>query len=150
MCRALLPRSQLLPLATPGCSLDSLAPLASSPPNRWAVSMLSPFADRAARVRAAQVGHCANAVASYSGREPFCVIFRRAPHASLDVIGGIASECRLELASVPDVLLGGVLDIDGAAYEVVSPVEPDRSGWVVLQLRAVEGGHGSAHARPVP
>lgn len=103
--------------------------------------MLAPFADRAARVRGAQIRHCANAVASLGGGEPFGVIFRRAPHDSMDVIGGSASTCSLELSSAPGLEQGDVLQIDGVAYTVVSPIEPDGSGWVTLQLRTVEAGH---------
>jgi len=103
--------------------------------------MLAPFADRAARVRGAQIRHCANAVASHAGGEPFGVIFRRAPHDSLDVIGGSMSTCSLELASVPDLEQDGVLHINGVAYTVANPIEPDSSGWVTLQLRTVEAGY---------
>lgn len=103
--------------------------------------MLAPFADRAARVRGAQIRHCANAVASYAGGDSFGVIFRRTPHDSLNVIGGSASTCSLELASAPGLDQDSVLHIDGVAYAVANPIEPDSSGWVTLQLRAVEVGH---------
>lgn len=103
--------------------------------------LLSPFADRAARVRGAQIRHCANAVASYAGGDPFGVILRRAPHDSLGVIGGSSPACSLELASAPNLEQGSVLHIDGVAYAVADPIEPDSSGWVTLQLRTVEGGH---------
>ncbi len=104
--------------------------------------MLAPFADRAARVRGAQIRHCANALASHAGGEPFGVIFRRPAQESLDVLGGYAPACSLELASVPGLEQGSVLHIDGVEYQVAGPVEPDSSGWVTLQLRTVGGVHG--------
>ena len=104
--------------------------------------MLAPFADRAARVRGAQIRHCANAVASFAGAEPFGVIFRRASHESLDLVGGYAPSCSLYLASAPGLEQGSVLQIDGIAYAVAGPVEPDSSGWATLQLRTVGDAHG--------
>lgn len=104
--------------------------------------MLSPFADRAARVREAQVRHCANAAASYSGGEPFGVIFRTVPHSSLDVIGGAASTCSFAIVNAPGLKQDGILHIDGIAYAVAGPVEPDSSGWATLQLRTTGDAHG--------
>lgn len=104
--------------------------------------MLSPFADRAARVREAQTRHCANSVASLAGGEPFGVIFRNVPHGSLDAIGGVASTCSFTIVNAPGLEQDGILHIDGIAYVVAGPVEPDSSGWVTLQLRTAEGAHG--------
>ena len=106
------------------------------------MSMLAPFADRASRVRSAQVRHCANAVASHAGGEPFGVIFRQVPHESLGVIGGVEPSCSFELACAPGLEQDDVLHINGTAYAVASPVEPDSSGWVTLQLRTTGEAHG--------
>ena len=133
--------SLLRQLARRWCSPASLACLASWLLERLTMSMLAPFADRAARVRSAQVRHCANAVASHAGGVPFGVVFRQAPHESLGVIGGAESSCSFELASAPGLEQDDVLHINGTAYAVASPVEADSSGWVKLQLRTVEAGH---------
>lgn len=94
-------------------------------------------------INAAAIAMLANATAIYQGGTPFGVIFDRAPQESLDLIGGYAPTCGLEVASAPGIEQDSVLHIDGVAYSVAGPVEPDSSGWATLQLRAVSGGaHG--------
>lgn len=104
--------------------------------------MSTPFARIQARVNEAVSRRLSNAIAVFDGGEPFRVIFDREQHESLDSIGGYATTCSLYLASAPGLEQDSVLHIDGVAYTVTSPIEPDSSGWVTLQLRTVEAGHG--------
>lgn len=103
-------------------------------------SVMNPGAERAARVRSAGVRHLANASCVFDAGLPFGVIFSRKPKDALGIVGGYAPACSFSLSNAPGLAQGGQLQIDGVAYEVVEPVEPDASGWVTLQLREV--GHG--------
>ena len=104
--------------------------------------MSTPFARIEARVNEVVSRRLSNAIAVFNGGEPFRVIFDREQHEALDSIGVYVSTCSLCLASAPGLEQDSVLRIDGVAYTVASPIEPDSSGWATLQLRTVEGGHG--------
>lgn len=99
---------------------------------------ITPGAERAARVRSAGERHHANAVCVFEGSDPFGVIFDRTPKDSLGFVGGRALACSFSISKAPGLIQGGKLVIDGVAFEVVEPVEPDASGWVKLQLRELE------------
>lgn len=98
-------------------------------------SLLIPGAERAARVRDAQVRSHANAVAQWGGGEPFAVILRRGPREAMGVVTGYAITCRVPADQVPGIAQRAVLVIDGQGYAVAEPPEPDDSGWLVLQLQ---------------
>lgn len=104
--------------------------------------MSTPFARIEARVNEAVSRRLSNAIARFDGGEPFQVILDHEFHQSLDSIGGYVTTCSLYLACAPGLEQGSELHIDDVAYTVVDPVEPDSSGWVTLQLRTVEVGHG--------
>jgi hypothetical protein len=101
---------------------------------------LAPFAAVGALINQGVSRHLANALCVFNSGEPFGVIFDRAPKDALGIVGGYAPTCSFSLSNAPGLEQGGQLQIDGVAYEVVEPVEPDASGWVTLQLREV--GHG--------
>lgn len=88
----------------------------------------------------------ANATAVWQGREPgFGVVFEREPHDALSLAAGYSPTCSFCIANAPGLEQGGVLVIDGNAFQVTEPVEPDAAGWVTLQLREAEqtgGEHG--------
>ncbi|MNT79665.1 hypothetical protein D3C72_2190230 [compost metagenome] len=65
------------------------------------------------------------------------MIFERAPRDALGIVSGYAPTCSFCVVNAPGLEQGGRLHIDGVAYEVVEPIEPDASGWVTLQLREV-------------
>lgn len=103
---------------------------------------LAPFAQVEALVNTGVQSVLANAVATWQGSEPFGVIFAKGQHSAFgDVAAGVIS-CSLPLACAPGLAQGDELVIDGARYEVASPVQPDASGWVALQLRTLEEGAG--------
>lgn len=104
--------------------------------------MSSSFARIEARINETVSRRLSNAMAVFNGGEPFRVIFDREQHESLDSIGGYAPSCGLYLASAPGLEQDDILHIDGSAYAVAGPVEPDSSGWVTLQLRTAGGAHG--------
>lgn len=91
--------------------------------------------DRHARINGAVVRAHANATATHNGGAPFGVLFDRNP---TEPFGGAASAaelvCAFDLASAPGLVEGGVLVINGVAHVVASSVEPDASGWVVVNV----------------
>lgn len=109
-----------------------------------AAAKLSLFAIAQARLNAAVQRRLANAVAVWRGGEPFGVLLDCGTRDVFDEVAAGAITCSLPLASAPGLAQGGELVIDGVAYEVAAPVQPDASGWVALQLRKLAGGvrHG--------
>lgn len=98
-------------------------------------TIMTPGAERAARVREAQVRNHANAVAQWDDGEPFAVILRRGPREAMGMVTGYAITCRVPADRVPGIGHRAALVIDGLRYEVSEPPEPDDSGWLVLQLQ---------------
>ncbi|MEG2468990.1 MAG: hypothetical protein RSB86_16570 [Comamonas sp.] len=101
---------------------------------------LAPFAAVGALINQGVSQHLANALCTFNSSQPFGVIFDRVPRDALGIVSGYAPSCSFCVVNAPGLGQGGCLQIDGVAYEVVEPVEPDASGWVTLQLREV--GHG--------
>lgn len=96
---------------------------------------LAPFADVEALINRGVSAMLPNAVATVAGGEPFGVIFDRTPVEPLGLMASYAPKASFELARAPGLVQTSVLHIDGAAYTVVSDVQPDSSGWVTLELR---------------
>lgn len=105
---------------------------------------LAPFAQVEALVNTGVQSVLANAVATWQGGQPFGVIFARGQRDSFGEVATGAITCSLSLANAPGLAQGGELVIDGQAYEVAGPVQPDASGWAALQLRKLDEGarHG--------
>lgn len=105
---------------------------------------LAPFAQVEALVNTGVQSVLANAVATWQGGQPFGVIFAQGQRESFGEVATGAITCSLPLSSAPGLAQGGELVIDGVAYEVAAPVQPDASGWAALQLRKLGGGmrHG--------
>lgn len=99
---------------------------------------MSPGADRASRVRGAVTRHLSNASATWRGGEPFGVVFfRRNGSEWVPGVPVSAVRCSLSLSvhlcpGIEDGALG--LSVDGIDYCVASPVVPDASGWVKLEV----------------
>ncbi len=104
---------------------------------------LAPFAQVEALVNTGVQSVLANAVATWQGGEPFGVIFARGERSSFGEVATGAISCSLPLVCAPALARGDELVVDGVAYEVAAPVQPDASGWVALQLRAL--GEGAGH-----
>lgn len=99
--------------------------------------MLPPvFADLEARVNAACARYLANAVASYNGGPEFGVLFERgvsdAPFG--EVVDAATHQASYQASHTPGISAGHELLIDGTAYTVSGPVQPDSSGWLDLTL----------------
>lgn len=98
----------------------------------------NPFARIAQRIGATVERRLANAVATWQGGDPFGVLFeRRALGVLGDAVGGHAVSCGLQLFHVPGICQGAILEIDGVAWRVAEPVQPDESGWATLSLGEV-------------
>ena len=101
---------------------------------------MTPFSDRMARLRSAVVQHLSSETARCEGGEPFGVRFTRGARDAVDIVGGYSASCSLRIGDAPGLHQGSVLDIGGRLWVVASPVEPDETGWVTVQLQ--EAGHG--------
>lgn len=102
-------------------------------------SSLAPFADIQARINAGALQRLANATATWNGGAAFGVIFERQQVVGMGgETAGYATTVTLDLANTPGIKQNDTaLVINGAAYKVVSDVEPDESNWATLQLRKV-------------
>ena len=96
---------------------------------------LNPFAQVEQSINASAQAMLANAVAVYQGGEPFGVLFER---TAADPFSGAVDTAEMTVeycvANTPGIQEGSELVIDGAAYTVTGQVQPDASGWVVLQV----------------
>ncbi|WP_027730880.1 hypothetical protein ABL850_14765 [Variovorax paradoxus] len=98
--------------------------------------MPGPFAALEDRVNAAVEARLSNALASFNGGEAFGVVFDRLPVQLIDGYAESAGpEASFDIARAPGLAHGSVLVIDGVGYSVTGGLEPDRSGWVTVQLR---------------
>lgn len=103
---------------------------------------LAPFAARQRRLNAAVQRRLADAVAVWRGGEPFGVLLDQGAHEAFGEVATGDISCSLPLACAPGLSRGDELVVNGVAYEVAAPVQPDASGWVALQLRTLEEGAG--------
>jgi len=79
-----------------------------------------------------------NAVATFNGGAEFDVVFDRQPAQPLEgFVESAGPEASFEISLTPGLALGDVLVIDGVEYSVAGGLEPDRSGWVTVQLHLV-------------
>lgn len=83
----------------------------------------------------AQARH-ANVLCSVDGGQAFAAIYRHKPKDALDIYGGYAPTLGFALACAPAVGQGSMVHVQGQGhFEVAQPIEPDATGWVLLQLR---------------
>lgn len=95
--------------------------------------MSAPFAALEARVNAAVIAHCANAVADFGAGVTVEGVFQREYQESLGVAGNKPVFSAL-LASLPSITFGStVCSINGAEY-VVAESHPDGTGNTLLVL----------------
>lgn len=96
---------------------------------------LAPFAALESRLNSAVQARLANATAVHLGGEPFGVLFERAASdpfgAAVDTANLTVAYC---LANTPGIKEGSELAINGVAYIVTGPLQPDAGGWVVLSV----------------
>ena len=94
------------------------------------------FAALEARINAGCTQHLANATASYNGGPEFGVLFERgvsdAPFG--EVVDAATHQASYQASHTPGISAGHELLIDGTAYTVSGPVQPDSSGWLDLTL----------------
>lgn len=100
------------------------------------MSVLNPFAQVDALINQSVSQSLANAVASYNGGPEFGVLFERgvsdAPFG--EVVDAATHQASYQASHTPGISAGHELLIDGTAYTVSGPVQPDSSGWLDLTL----------------
>lgn len=97
---------------------------------------LAPFAAIETRINAAVGARLSNAIATFNGGDEFGVIFDRLPVQTIDGYAeSVGPQAAFDIARAPGLVYGSVLVIDGVDYSVTGGLEPDRSGWVTVQLR---------------
>lgn len=102
--------------------------------------MAAPFAARMQRINAAVQRHLANAVATHQGGQPFGVLLE---HRQTGVFGGDGDvldsaviTCAFDARHAPGLSEGNELVINGVLHRVGGGVQPDASGWVVVEVFA--------------
>lgn len=99
--------------------------------------MASNFASIEQRINRAVGERLCNASARSGEREPFGVIFERAPADPLGLVEAAVPTISFARHLAPELVQQSAVEVDGHPYVVVSGLEPDSSGWVTLQLREV-------------
>jgi hypothetical protein len=103
--------------------------------------MPAPFAALEARLNGAVEQRLTNVQAVFGGGEPFGAIFTREVG---DAFGGVVDAPRLTLgflrSRAPALVNGSEILVDGVAHVVDSPVQPDASGWLTINVYPKAGG----------
>lgn len=99
---------------------------------------LAPFADIESLINQGVEQHLANATATYGGGAEFPVLIDR---VATDPFGNAVDAARTTVAfaisHAPGIQRDSEISIGGVVHKVSSPVQPDPSGWVELDVYRV-------------